>query len=130
MPAPSGVVYAAAATIAANTGFLAQIDAAVGACSIKIRSSTDVLLATIPLADPAGTVDPATGVLTLSIAGPDSSAAATGTAAYGQLCDADGAVWMALPTQAGPAAVSGKLVLQTLSIVIGGTVVIYSAVLS
>jgi hypothetical protein len=130
MAVPTGVTYSVAAIAAANTAFLDLLDAESGAASIKIRDADDVLLATVPLDDPAGTVAVETGILTLSIAGPDESAAADGTAAYGELCDGAGAVLCALPCAEGLAPSSGYLVLQTLTIVAGGTVVLYSATIS
>lgn len=126
MPAPSSATYSAAALVAAHTSFKDLIDAGT-AGSIKIRDSSDVLLAQIPLSDPCGSVNGTTGQLTFSIAGPDSSADASGTAAYGEFCASDGTVHLSLPAQAGSVAVSGKLVLNTLSIVAGGPVAIISA---
>ena len=128
MPAPSSATYSAAALVAAHTSFKDLIDAGT-AGSIKIRDSSDVLLAQIPLSDPCGSVNGTTGQLTFSIAGPDTSADATGTAAYGEFCDSDGLVHLSLPTQVGGVAVSGKLVLNTLSIVAGGPVAILSAII-
>jgi hypothetical protein len=81
----------------------------------------------VPLADPCGTVNGTTGQLTFSIAGPDTSADASGTAAYGEFCDSDGVVHLSLPAQAGSSAVSGKLVINTLAIVAGGPVGVASA---
>ena len=127
MAVPSVATYSAAALVAAHTSFKTLIDAGSGAGSIKIRDSADVLLAQVPLSDPCGSVNGTTGQLTFSIAGPDTSADATGTAAYGEFCDSDGLVHLSLPAQAGGVAVSGKLVLNTLSIVAGGPVAIISA---
>lgn len=126
MPAPSSATYSAAALVAAHTSFKDLIDAGT-AGSIKIRDSSDVLLAQIPLSDPCGSVNGTTGQLTFSIAGPDSSADASGTAAYGEFCASDGTVHLSLPAQAGSVAVSGKLVLNTLSIIAGGPVGIVTA---
>lgn len=127
MPAPTSATYSAAALVAAHTSFKTLIDAGSSAGSIKIRDASDVLLAQIPLSDPCGSVNGTTGQLTFSIAGPDSSADASGTAAYGEFCDSDGTVHLSLPAQSGSVAVSGKLVLNTLSIVAGGPVSILSA---
>lgn len=128
MPVPSVATYSAAALIAAHTTFRDLIDTGSGNGTIKIRSSADVLLATHPLLDPCGTVNGTTGQLTLSL-GTRQNAVATGTAAYGEICDVAGTVHLALPTQLGSAAVSGKLVMNTLSIVSGGPVEILSAVI-
>lgn len=128
MPAPANATYSAAALIAAHTTFRDLIDTGAGVGSIKIRSAADVLLATHPLLDPCGTVNGTTGQLTLSL-GTRQNAVATGTAAYGEICDVAGAVHLALPTQLGSAAVSGKLVMNTLSVVSGAPVEILSAVI-
>lgn len=127
MAVPSTATYSAAALVAAHTSFRDLIDSGPAAGFIRIRDASDVLLAQIPLVDPCGTVNGTTGQLTLAIAGPDSSADATGTAAYGEICSSTGAVHLALPAQAGTAAVPGKLVLNTLSIIAGGPVDVLSA---
>lgn len=127
MAVPSTATYSAAALVAAHTSFKDLIDAGVSAGSIKIRDASDVLLAQIPLSDPCGTVNGTTGQLTFSIAGPDSSADATGTAAYAEFCDSAGTVHLSLPAQAGTVSVSGKIVLNTLSIIAAGPVSVISA---
>jgi len=128
MPAPAVATYSVAALVAAHTSFLNLIDAdPTLAGMIRIRDAADVLLAQIPLTDPAGTVNGATGQLTLTPAARDESADASSTAAYGELCDGTGLVHLALPAQAGLVAVSGKLVLNTLTVVAGGPVEVVSA---
>ncbi len=113
--------------MAAHTSFRDLIDSGAGAGFIRIRDAADVLLAQIPLSDPCGTVNGTTGQLTLSIAGRDESADASGTAAYGELCDSDGDVHLALPAQAGSSPVANKLVLNTLAVVATGPVEVLSA---
>jgi hypothetical protein len=127
MAVPSVATYSAAALVAAHTAFKDLIDAGTAGGSIKIRDATDVLLATIPLTDPCGTVNGTTGQLTITMAGRDESADANGTAAYGEFCDSNGLVHLSLPAQAGSAAVSGKIVINSLSIVAGGPVEVLSA---
>lgn len=127
MPAPTTYTYSAAALVAAHTAFKALLDAGSGPGSIKIRDAADVLLAQVPLTDPCGTVNGTTGQLTITPSGRDESADASGTAAYGEFCDSAGLVHLALPAQAGGAAVSGKIVLNTLTIVAGGPVEVLSA---
>lgn len=126
MTVPTVATYSAAALVAAHTSFKDLIDVGT-AGSINIRDAGDVLLAQVPLSDPCGSVNGTTGQLTFSIAGPDSSADATGTAAYGEFCDSAGLVHLSLPAQAGTVAVSGKIVINTLSIVSGGPVSVISA---
>lgn len=127
MPAPSVATYSVAALVAAHTAFRDLIDAGAGPGAIKICSATDVLLAQIPLSDPCGTVNGTTGQLAFSIDGPDPSANASGTAAYGEFCDAAGLVHLSLPTDTGTAAVSGKLIINTLTLVAGMPVEVISA---
>mgnify|MGYP003440315595 FL=1 len=128
MPAPSVATYAAAVKVAAHTAFLALVDGGSGAGLIRIRDSGDVLLAECTCSDPAGTVNGTTGTLTFSAVTSDSSANNSGTAAYGEICDSDGDVLLSLPAQAGGTAVSGKIVLNTLTIAAGGPVAIVSVV--
>lgn len=117
MPAPLTATYSAAALVAAHTAFRDLLDAGAGSGFIKIRDAADVLLAQIPLTEPCGTINGTTGQLTISMAGRDDSADASGTAAYGEFCNGDGVVCLSLPAQEGSAVVSGKLVLNTLTIV-------------
>lgn len=129
MAVPSVATYSAAALIAAHTSFRDLLDSGSGAGFVRVRDASDVLLAQIPLSDPCGSVDGTTGQLTLSIAGADSSADATGTAAYCEICDSDGDVHLALPAQSGTSPVSGKIVINTLSIVAAAPVEILSAII-
>jgi hypothetical protein len=129
MPAPTVATYSPAALIAAHTSFRDLIDSGSGAGFIRIRSASDVLLAQIPLTDPCGTVNGTTGQLTITMSGRDESADASGTAAYGEFCNSDGTVYLSLPAQAGTAAVSGYIVINTLTIVAGGPVEVLSAVI-
>ena len=119
MPAPASATYSVAALVAAHTAFRDLIDGGAGAGFIRIRSAADVLLAQIPLSDPCGTINGTTGQLTFSIPGGD-AVSTSGAAAYGEFCDSAGAVHLSLPAQEGASAVSGKLILNTLSLVAGG----------
>ena len=126
MPAPSAATYSAAAAIAANTAFRDLLDSGSNAL-LRIRNSGDTLLVQFTLSDPCGTVNGTTGVLTIT---PPSAtnAAASGTAAYAELCTSTGTVHLALPAEAGTTAVVGKIVLNTLSLVSGAPVNITSIV--
>lgn len=126
MPAPSVYTYAPTALVAAHTAFRDLLDTGAGNATVKIRSAADVLLSTIDLDDPCGTVNGTTGQLTLDAAGPDLSAAASGTAAYAEICDVAGTPQLALPVQTGTVAVSGVAVLNTTAIAAGGTVTLLS----
>ncbi len=125
MAVPSVATYSAAALVAAQTSFLGLLDAGSGPGKLRVRDAADALLVDIPLTDPAGTVNGA-GLLTITASG-DGTAGASGTAAYGELCDSDNTVRLAIPAQAGTSAVSGKIVLNTLTIVSGGKVSLISA---
>ncbi len=127
MTVPTVATYSAAALIAAHTSFRDLIDSGSAAGFVRIRDSSDVLLAQVPLDDPCGSVNGTTGQLTFAFDGRDESANASGTAAYAEFCDSDGDVHLALPAQAGSTAVAGKIVLNTLTIVSGGPVEILSA---
>jgi hypothetical protein len=122
MPAPSGPTYSLAVRIDAHTALRDRIDSGSGAGFVRIRTNTDTLLAQIPLTDPCGTVNGTTGILTLTTSGRDESADATGTAAYGEICDSTGAVHLALPAIVGSTAIPGFLVLNTVTIGAGGPV--------
>lgn len=126
MTVPTVATFSAAALIAAHNTLKTLIDAATGAGKVRIRSAADVLLAEIPLTDPCGSVNGTTGQLVLTPAAADDDANATGTAAYGEICDGDGTVHLALPAVAGGSALPGYLVLNTLSIVASGQVAIIS----
>lgn len=129
MPVPTEATYSGAAKVAAHAALRDVIDSGAGAGYIEVRGDALQLLATIPLADPCGTVNGTTGQLTLSIAGSDTSADATGTAAYADVCDSTGTAHLSLPAQAGTTWVAGKIVLNSLSIVTGTEVSILSAVI-
>ena len=128
MPAPASATFATRVKVAAANSLLTLLDEGTGAGSIKLYTDADVLLATIPLNDPAGTVS-AGGVLTLSISGPDTSADAYGTATYCTVCDSDGEVFITVPVVAGDAAISGFFVLSNTYIVGGEPVEVLSAVI-
>jgi len=82
------VTYSAAAKTARMNAVVAQIDAGSGAGKIKIRNSSNTVLATIALADPCGTVSGS--VLTFSsMPRTDSSADASGTADNAIITDSD-----------------------------------------
>lgn len=129
MAVPSVATYSVAAKSAANTAILALIDAGTGAGKIALRDSADVLLGTVPLSDPGGTVNGTTGSLELDIAGDDEDADADGTIAYAEVADSDDTVILALPAQQGTTPVAGYLVMNTLAVVSGGTITIASAVI-
>lgn len=128
MTVPTEPTYSAAALVAAHTSFRDLIDSGSGAGFVRLRSSADVLLAQIPLPDPCGTVNGTTGLLTFDVTGAtDATADASGDAAYAEFCDSDGDVHLSLPTQAGSSEVSGKFVMNSLSVISGAPVTLVSA---
>lgn len=126
MPAPSSATYAADALEAAHQAFLDLVDGGTGAGTVKLRDDSDVLLGTVTLTDPAGSVNATTGQLTLTPSG-TASAVATGTCTYGEVCDSDGNVLLSLPTSTGTTPVGGLLVLNSTSIVSGSVITLVSA---
>lgn len=127
MAVPTAPTYSVAALVAAHTAFRDLIDSGSAAGFARFRDAADVQLAQVPLSDPCGTINGATGQLTISIAGPDASADADGTCAYVEFCDSDGDVHLALPAQVGTVPVSGKVVMNTLVIAALGPVAMLSA---
>ena len=93
-------------------------------CATAITTQT--LLGTLTFSDPCGTI--ATGSLTMSAITQDSSADATGTAAWARIQDSTGVVVMDLnvTTTGG----GGAITLNTTNIVIGGPILITSFVIS
>ena len=113
------------------------IDAGSGAGTIKIYSGTiptdaataitsQVLLGTLTFSDPCGTI--ANNALTMDAITQDSSADATGTAAWARIADSAGVTVMDInvTTTGG----SGALTLNTTNIVVGGPILITSFIIS
>lgn len=128
MAIPTDVTYGLEVRVNAHAALLALIDAGGGPGVVKILGTIEELLATVTLTDPAGTVNAGTGQLTLTPAAP-AVAGVSGTAAYCEICDSAGVVRLAMPAQAGTAAVSGKIVINSLSITAGTEVTVLSAVI-
>lgn len=128
MPAPASATYSVDAVEAANTALLALIDAGSSNGYIDLLDEGDAVLATIDFDDPAGTVSGTTGELTLSIAGPDASAANGGVASYGIIYDSDDTAIVSIPTTEGTTAVPGYITMPTTTIVAGSEVEILSGV--
>jgi hypothetical protein len=127
MPAPGAPTYSTDAKIAANTAFRDLLDSGAGPGWVNIRDSGDVLLAQCPMNTTCGTVD-GSGVLTFDVSTmTDSSADASGTAAYAEFCDGDAGVHLSLDCSQGTTPVSGEFVMNTLTIVAAGPVEVISA---
>lgn len=106
--------YSVAALTAAHEAFLDVLDAETGNATIAVRSDAHVLLGVITLNDPAGSVNPATGQLTLTMLSREESAAATGDIGYIQVRDAEDAVHLTIPAVYGRDPVPGYAVFNTL----------------
>ncbi|AUN95401.1 hypothetical protein [Pseudazoarcus pumilus] len=129
MPAPETYEWSAAAIIAAHTAVRDLIDAhATLPGAVLVRDAADVLLGTITLTDPCGTVNGTTGQLAFDFDGREDDADAGGTIAYVEFVDGDGTVHLALPAEAGTEAVSGKAVFNTLTVVAGAPIEMVAAV--
>lgn len=122
MTVPTDQEYSTATIVAINTAVLGEITGnGSSGCTLKIYDSADVLLSTVPLSDPPGTVDGA-GQLTLTASGPNTSAAATEYAAFCEIHDAIGTWITRMPCIVGADPVSERLVLNSLYIVAGAPV--------
>ena len=120
------VSYSVASKKKGTDGIVELIDAGASNGNIKIYDDADVLLATIPLDDPCGTVSAETALLTFAIDGDETDATA-GTAEYATVSDSDGTVHITMPVAEGSSAVSGYLVINSLTILDGATITVVSA---
>lgn len=121
--------YSTAAIVAAQTALLGVIDGDASAAKVVIKDASNVMLAEIILADPAGVVDPATGALSLTVQTQEDAAPATGTAATAELQDGAGVVHLTVPCAQGSSPVSGQCVLPLLDITAGEPVDLVSFVI-
>lgn len=119
--------YSVAALEAAHAAFRDLLDASASAANITIHDDGDVLLGTIVLDDPCGSVSAETGQLTFAVDVDEDAAPAGGTADYARFNNGDGDEELRLDCQAGLSPVSGYLVLTTLAIVEGAPIEVVSA---
>jgi hypothetical protein len=126
MPAPSSVTYAASIIVSAHTAVLNAIDAGSSVGKFRFYDDTDNLLGEVLLDDPAGTVNGTTGTLTLSIDVPQ-TVSDDGTCTYADITDSDNNVIVSIPVEEGDTAVSGKIVVNTVSFVTGASLDVLSA---
>lgn len=116
------VTWAGSVLVAAHTAVLGEIDGEGATAYVDIYDSGDVLLSTLPLDFPSGTVNGTTGQLTMAFGARDEEAAASGTASYATLCDAADAVLATITCAEGSTPVSNTCVLTSLAIVAGSPV--------
>jgi hypothetical protein len=100
---------------ASHTSLLALLDGDTNPAKVTIHDSSDTLLATVILTDPAGTVNSSTGKLTLTPAD-GVNAVETGTASYASLRDGADVVYRSYPCSAGSSPVVNTCVITDLSI--------------
>ena len=112
------MTWTPAVLIPVNTALLNRIDdgASTGPAALNIYNDADTLLVSLPLTDPAGSVNGTTGALTLTPGDP-ATPVATGTADHADLVDNDGAVLKEdIPLAQGTSSVAGSVVLSSLAI--------------
>ena len=119
--------YSAAAWIAAHTALLTLIEDGASDSKIKLYDGSDVLLGEFVIDDATSDVSGTTGDITIAISTQEDAAIAGGTASYLDICDGDGAVVYRMSCQQGTEAVSGKCVMNSLTIIQGAPVDIISA---
>lgn len=120
------ITYTTAVKTARMTAVRDQIDLGAGAGILKIRDSGNVVLATIVLADPSGTIT--NDVLTFSgFPRSDTAADATGTANNAIITDSNGTTVISGLTVGLSAS---DIILDSLSITTGQTVTLNSATIT
>lgn len=120
------ITYTTAVKTARMTAVRDQIDLGAGAGILKIRDSGNVVLASITLADPSGTIT--NDVLTFSgFPRSDTAADATGTANNAIITDSNGTTVISGLTVGLSAS---DIILDSLSITLGQTVTLNSATIT
>ncbi|QDF95205.1 hypothetical protein CJ010_00870 [Azoarcus sp. DD4] len=127
MAAPYLTSWNPAAIIAANTALLALVDADTNPAYMTAHDAADVLLGTVVLGDPCGTVNGTTGQLDLIIAAQEDAAPAGGNIAYWTLRDGAGVAYRSIEAVESPTPVPGKIAMNTLAVLEGGPVQILAA---
>jgi hypothetical protein len=105
--------------LAAHGAAIAAIDAAGGNAYVTVEDADNLVLSTLPLMRPCGTLNATTGRLTFAIGPRDEEAAASGDAHHGKLCDSNGKVWLSGPCAAGATPLDGYFMLRSLAVVQG-----------
>lgn len=103
--------------VALHTTVKGAIDSGT-AGSVKIKDASDIVLATIPLSYPCGTVNGTTGRLTIT-GGVDSSPVGGGNASHGYICDSTGKELIKLPAVASATPVDDSIALDSLTVTAG-----------
>lgn len=121
--------YSAAAWIAAHTALLNLIESGAGVPKLKLYDTTvpAVLLGEFGIDETDSVVSGVTGDITLAIATQEDAALASGTASYLDICNGDGNVVYRMSCEQGTTAVTGKCVLNSISIISGAPIDIISS---
>ena len=115
--------WSVATYVAVHSAVLDQIDLDGPSGYLEIRDSSNVLLGTVPLTYPAGTVSPGTGRLTITFTATALEAVASGTADYAILKSASGTIVNSdIPCKAGSGPESGYCVLPSVTITEGAPI--------
>jgi len=132
MTVPTTTTYSAAAKTAIMGAVLAEIEGgaetARTASHVNYRSAAGALLAVVDLND-AGVVVPETQRLGLFPAADRIIVSASGTLAYVEICDSDGAVVVSMPAAQGLAAVDHYGVANSTQFLAGATLATRSIIL-
>lgn len=126
MTTPTKAVYSVQALIDAHTALRDIIDSGGGNgwCSIHMDNGDE--LVNIALAKPCGQIDPATGKLTINHANALNAIDLDGIAAYATIRDSNWNEHLAIPVKEGTAPEIGWVVLDSISLLSGGSVQIGS----
>ena len=129
MAAPFMDQWSPATRIAVHEAFVDFLDGPSGNASVTIHRNDDVLLATLDLQRPCGTVDPTTGQITFAPDGLEENAPNEGTAAYAVIRDSSGDPHRSLGCIQGSVPVLNKCVLNSTLIEENGRVELISMVI-
>ena len=108
--------------VAVHTAARDAIDAAGASGYVNLVDAEAVVLATIPLTYPCGTVSGTTGQLTITPNGRDKAAANGGFADHADICDKNGKKLLVLSCAEGSSPVADSCVLDSRTIVEGAPV--------
>lgn len=114
---PTPYTFSVPALTAAHQSFITLLDTGAAAnATVTVHDELDVLLGTITLDAPCGTIDGPTGRLDFSFLSQEASAPATGTIDHIKLRDRDGVEHLTIPAVFGGEPVAGYAVFNTLSV--------------
>ena len=130
MAAPFMNQWSPATKVAVHEGFVSFLDGGSGNARVTIHRSDDVLLATLLLERPCGTVNPSTGQITMIPGPPEDNAPAGGTASYAVIRDSTGEPHRSLGCIQGSVPVINICVINNIEIDENGRVALLSMVIS